>query len=199
MKEYLDMQSTADCTAFMDERFKSLRKFSDAFNVSPFVLVVMGMAITHHSLLTSLRANVCHIPLKIFLSPLTSDATVASVQMVLLSYMAQQGIAVWEKQAQSKLTPGAGTREVDPTLESDYGSSASMVQWKLILGKAGLTPSKKDQLEAQSSKTPLLPALPQDPPKPPQADTPPPLPPPSILTSNMKVTKIVQKHFLCTF
>ena len=38
---------------------------------------------------------------------------------------------------------------------------------------------KKDQLEAQSSKTPQLPTLPQDPPEPPQADTPPPPPLPS--------------------
>ena len=37
VKEYLDTQSTADCTTFMDESFDSLHKFSDAFNVSPFV------------------------------------------------------------------------------------------------------------------------------------------------------------------
>ena len=91
MKEYLDMQSTADCTAFMDKSFKSLRKILDAFNVSPFILVVMGTAITHHSLLTSLQANVSHIPSKILLSPLTSDVMVALGQMALLSYMAQQG------------------------------------------------------------------------------------------------------------
>ena len=58
MKEYLDMQSKADCMTFMDKSFESLRKFSDAFNVLPFILVVVGMAITHHSLLTSLWVNV---------------------------------------------------------------------------------------------------------------------------------------------
>ena len=174
VKEYLDMQSMADCMAFMDESFESLCKFSDTFNVFPFIPVVMGMAITHHSLLTSLPANVSHTPLKIFLSPLTSNAMATSGQMALLSYMAQQGVAIQEKQAQSKLMPEAGTGEVDPTLESNYESSVSMVQWKPILGKVGLTPSKKDWLEAQSSKTPLLPTLPQDPPEPPQADTPPP-------------------------
>ena len=41
-----------DCMTFMDEGFDSLRKFSDTLNVSPFVLVIVGMAITHHSLLT---------------------------------------------------------------------------------------------------------------------------------------------------
>ena len=88
MKEYLDTQSTADCTTFMDESFDSLCKFSDAFNVSPFIPVVVGMAITHHSLLTSLWVNVSHFPLKIFLSPLMSDATAVSGQMALLSYVA---------------------------------------------------------------------------------------------------------------
>ena len=87
VKEYLDSQSMADCTTFMDESFDSLRKFSDAFNVSPFVPVIVGMVITHHSLLTSLWVNVSHFPLKIFLSPLTSDATAALGQMVLLSYV----------------------------------------------------------------------------------------------------------------
>ena len=88
VKEYLDTQSMADCTTFMDESFDSLRKFSDAFNVSPFIPVVVGMAITHHSLLTSLWVNVSHFPLKIFLSHLKSDATAASGQMALLSYVA---------------------------------------------------------------------------------------------------------------
>ena len=50
MKEYLDTQSTADCTTFMDESFDSLHKFSDTFNVSPFIPVVVGTVITHHSL-----------------------------------------------------------------------------------------------------------------------------------------------------
>ena len=67
VKEYLDTQSTADCTTFMDESFDSLRKFSDAFNVLPFIPVVVGTVITHHSLLTSLQVNVSQFPLKIFL------------------------------------------------------------------------------------------------------------------------------------
>ena len=175
MKEYLDTQSTVDCTTFMDESFKSLRKFLEAFNVSPFIPVVVDMVITHHSLLTSLWVNVSHIPLKIFLLPLMSNAMAVSGQMALLSYVAQQGITVWERQAQSKLMPRTGTGEMDPTLESDHGSSAGLVPQKLKLDKAGLMPSKKDQMEAQSSKTPALPVLPQDPPKPP-----PPPPPPSL-------------------
>ena len=88
VKEYLDTQSMMDYTTFMDESFDSLHKFSDAFNVLPFVLAVVGTAITHHSLLTSLWVNVSHFPLKIFLLPLTSDATVASGQMALFSYVA---------------------------------------------------------------------------------------------------------------
>ena len=144
MKEYLDTQSMADCTTFMDESFKNLCKFSDAFNVSPFIPVVVVTAITHHSLLTSLWVNMSHILLKIFLSPLTSDATAALGQMVLLSYIAQQGIAIWERQAWSKQIPGVGTRIVDPTLKSDHGSNASLAQPKPMLGMMGLTPSKKD-------------------------------------------------------
>ena len=96
VKEYLDTQLTADCTTFMDESFNSLHKFSDIFNVSPFVLVVVGMAITHHSLLTFLWVNVSHFPLRIFHSLLMSDATVASGQMALLSYVAWQSITIWE-------------------------------------------------------------------------------------------------------
>ena len=80
----------------MDESFDSIHKFSDAFNVSPFVLVIVGMVITHHSLLTSLQVNVSHFPLKIFLLPLTSNATVASGQMALLSYVAQQSVTIRE-------------------------------------------------------------------------------------------------------
>ena len=64
VKEYLDTQSMADCMAFMDESFDSLRKFSDAFNVLPFVSVVPGTAITHHSLLTSLWGECVTLPLE---------------------------------------------------------------------------------------------------------------------------------------
>ena len=176
VKKYLDTQSAADCMTFMDESFDSLHKFSDAFNVSPFVLVIVGMAITHHSLLTSLQVNVSHFPLKIFLLPLTSNAMVASGQMALLSYMAQQSIAIQEGQVQSKPIPRTGTGEKDPTLKSDHGSNVGLIPQKLKLDKMGLTPSKKDQFEAQSSKTPSLPVFPQDPPR---EDTPPPPPLPS--------------------
>ena len=134
------------------------------------------MVITHHSLLTSLWVNVSHYPLKIFLLPLTFNATAASGQMALLSYMAQQSVAIWEGQAQSKPIPRTGTGEMDPILESDHGSNAGLKLRKLKLDQAGLMTSKKDQLETQSSKTPTLPMLPPDPPR---GDTPPPPPPPS--------------------
>ena len=176
MKEYLDTQSAVDCMTFMDESFDSLHKFSGVFNVLPFIPVIVGMVITHHSLLTSLQVNVSHFPLKIFLLPLTSDTTVASGQMALLSYMAHQSVTVQEGQAQSKPIPRTGTREMDPTLESDHGSNAGLVPQKLKLDQVGLMLSKKDQLEAQSSKTPTPPVFPQDPP---WGDTPPPPPPPS--------------------
>ena len=48
---------------------------------------------------------------------------------------------------------------------------------RLKQDQVGLTPSKKDQLEATLSKTPTLPALPRDPP---QGDTLPPPPLPSL-------------------
>ena len=177
MKEYLDTQSMADCMTFMDESFDSLRKFSNTFNVLPFILVVVGMVITHHSLLTSLWVNVSHFPLKIFLLLLTSDATVALGQMAFLSYIAQQSVTVWEGQAQLKPTPRTGTGEMDPTLKSNHGSNAGLNPQKLKLDQVGLMPLKKDQLEAQSSKTPTLPMLPQDPPR---GDTQPPPPLPSL-------------------
>ena len=121
--------------------------------------------------------NVSHFPLKIFLSPLTSDTTAASGQMTLLSYVAQQSVAVREGQAQLKPIPRTGTGEMDPTLESNHGSNAGLNPQKLKQDQAGLMPSKKDQLEAELSKTPTPPVLPQDPP---QGDTPPPPPPPSL-------------------
>ena len=96
--------------------------------------------------------------------PLTSDATAASGQMALLSYVAQQSVAIWEGQAQWKPIPRTGTREMDPTLESDHGSNAGLNLQRLKQDQVGLTPLKKDQLEAVSSKTPTLPALPRDPP-----------------------------------
>ena len=176
VKEYLDTQSTADCTTFIDESFDSLRKFSDAFNVLPFVPVVVGMVITHHSLLTSLWVNVSHFPLKIFLLLLTSDTTVVLGQIALLSYVARQSVTVWEGQAQSKPIPRTGTGEMDQTLESNHGLNAGLNPQKLKQNQVGLMPSKKDQLEVTSSKTPTQPVLPQDPP---WGDTPPPPPLPS--------------------
>ena len=164
VKEYLDTRSMADCMTFMDESFDSLRKFSDAFNVSPFIPVVVGTAITHYSLLTSLQVNVSHFPLKIFLSLPTSNAMAVSEQMALLSYVAQQSVAVWEGQAQLKPIPRTGTGDMDPTLESDHGLNAGLNPQKLKRDQAGLTPSKKDQLEAALSKTATPPMLPLDPP-----------------------------------
>ena len=71
VEEYLDKQSMAYCTVFMDESFQSLCNFSDAFNISSFIPVVVGTAITHHLLLTLLQVNVSQIPLQIYLSCLT--------------------------------------------------------------------------------------------------------------------------------
>ena len=76
--KYLETQSTADSTVFMDESFNSLRRYSNSFNISPFIPVMVGTAVTYHALLTSLWVNVSHFPLKIFLSPLESDTTAAS-------------------------------------------------------------------------------------------------------------------------
>ena len=63
-----------------------------------------------------------------------------------------------------KPIPRTGTREMDPTLESDHGLNAGLNLQKPKLDQVGLMPTKKEQLEAQSSKTPTLPVLPQDPP-----------------------------------
>ena len=115
--KYLETQSTADSTIFMDESFDNLWWYSNSFNISPFIPVVVGMAVTHHALLTSLRVNMSHFPLKIFLSPLESDATVASGQMALLQYMTQQSIAVREGQVKMVLALRTSTRDMDPTIE----------------------------------------------------------------------------------
>ena len=188
MKEYLDKQSAVDCTVFMDESFTNLCKFSDAFDVSSFLPVVVGTVITHHLLLTSLWVNVSEIPLKILLSPLTADVMVASWQMALLGYVAKQGIAIQERQAWLKLLPG----KAEPTIESDSGSTSSKV--KPVLDKVVLMLSKKDQLEAQSFKTPSFPVFFQNPPVPPKAVTPPPLPPPPSLAQKHSTPKIRLTH-----
>ena len=52
--KYLETQSTTDSTVFIDESFDSLRRYSNSFNVLPFVPVVVGTVVTHHALLTSL-------------------------------------------------------------------------------------------------------------------------------------------------
>ena len=118
--KYLKTQSTVDSTVFMDEGFDNLQQYSNSFNISPFIPVVVGTAVTHHALLTSLRVNVSHFPLKIFLSPLESDATAASGQMALLQYVTQQSIAVREGQAKMVPALRASTGDTDPTIESDH-------------------------------------------------------------------------------
>ena len=84
VRKYLETQSTVDSTIFMDESFDNLRRYLNSFNISPFIPVVVGTAVMHHALLTSLWVNVSHFSLKIFLLPLESDATAASGQMALL-------------------------------------------------------------------------------------------------------------------
>ena len=80
-----------------------------------------------------------------------------------------------------KPIPKTGTGEMDPTLESNRGSSVGLNMQKLKWDQAGLTPSKKDQLEATSSKTPTLPTPAQ---YPPWGDTLPPPPPPSLVRTH---------------
>ena len=126
VRKYLKTQSMVDSTIFMDKSFDNLQQYSNSFNILPFAPVMVGMAVMHHALLTSLQVNVSHFPLKIFLSPLESDATAASGQMALLQYVTQQSIAVREGQA--KIVPAlrASTGETDPTIESDH---SYMVTW----------------------------------------------------------------------
>ena len=151
VRKYLKTQSTADSTIFMDKSFDSLWQYLNSFNILPFIPVMVGMVVTHHALLTSLRVNVSHFPLKIFLSPLESDITAASGQMALLQYMTQQSIAIWEGQA--KIVPAlrADTRGTNPTIKSDHSYTASqsrrpkLEQWEI-------TPCVQDKQEAHSSK-----------------------------------------------
>ena len=122
--KYLETQSTADSTIFMDESFDNLRQYSNSFKISPFIPVVVGTAVTQHALLTSLQVNMSHFPLKIFLSPLESDATAASGQMALLQYMTQQSITIQEGQAKMVLALRASTGDTDRTIESDHSYTA---------------------------------------------------------------------------
>ena len=151
VRKYLKTQAMADSTIFMDESFNNLRRYSNSFNISPFIPVVVGMAVTHHALLTSLRVNVSHFPLKLFLSPLESDATTASGQMVLLQYVTQQSIAIREGQVKIVLALRAGTGDTNLTIKSDHSYTASrsrrpkLEQWEI-------TPCIQDKKEAHSSK-----------------------------------------------
>ena len=90
--KYLETQSAADSTIFMDESFDNLRQYWHSFHISPFIPVVVSAVVMYHALLSSLRVNMSHFPLKIFLFPLESDATAASGQMALLQYVTQQSI-----------------------------------------------------------------------------------------------------------
>ena len=151
VRKYLETQSTADSTVFMDESFDSLWWYLNLFNISPFITVVVGMAVMHHALLTSLWVNVSHFPLKIFLLPLESDATAASGQMALLQYVTQQSIAIQEGQAKIVLALRAGTGDTNPTMESDHSYTApqsrrpKLEQWEIML-------CIQDKKEAHSSK-----------------------------------------------
>ena len=151
VRKYLKTQAMADSTAFMDESFDNLRRYSNSFNISPFVPVVVGTAVMHHALLTSVRVNVSHFPLKLFLSPLESDATAASGQMALLQYMTQQSVAVREGQAKKVPALRAGTGDTNPTIESDHSYTVSrprrpkLEQWEIM-------PCVQDKKEADSSK-----------------------------------------------
>ena len=124
VRKYLETQSMADSTVFMDESFDNLRRYLNSFNILPFIPVVVGMAVTHHALLTSLWVNVSHFPLKIFLSPLESDTTAASGQMALLQYVTQQSIAI--REGQVKIVPSlrASTGNTDLTIELDHSYMA---------------------------------------------------------------------------
>ena len=120
VRKYLETQSMVDSTVFMDESFNNLRRYLNLFDISPFIPVVVAAVVTHHDLLTSLQMNVSHFPLKIFLSPLGSDATLASGQMALLQYVTQQSIAIQEGQAKMVLALRASTGDTDLTIESDH-------------------------------------------------------------------------------
>ena len=151
VRKYLETQATADSTVFMDESFNNLRWYSNSFNISPFIPVVVGTAVTHHTLLTSLQVNMSHFPLKLFLSPLESDATAGSGQMALLQYMTQQSVVIWEGQA--KIVPAlrAGTGDTNPTIESDHSYMASQ-PWRPKLEQWEITPCVQDKKQAHSSK-----------------------------------------------
>ena len=149
--KYLETQAMTDSTVFMDESFNNLRWYSNLFNILPFIPVVVGTAVMHHALLTSLQVNVSHFPLKIFLSPLESDTTAASGQMALLQYVTEQSIAIREGQVKIVLALRTGTGDTKPTIELDHSYTASrsrrpkLEQWEIM-------PCVQDKKEAHSSK-----------------------------------------------
>ena len=149
--KFLETQSTADSTVFMDKSFNSLRQYSNSFNSLPFIPVMVGTVVTHHALLTSLWVNVSHFPLRIFLLPLESDATAASEQMALLQYVTQQSITIREGQAEIVPALKADTGDTNPTIKSDHSYTASrsrrpkLEQWEIM-------PCVQDKKEAHSSK-----------------------------------------------
>ena len=150
-RKYLETQSMVDSTVFMDESFDNFRRYSNSFNISSFIPVLVGMAVTHYALLTSLWVNVSHFPLKIFLSPLESDATVVSGQMALLQYMTQQSIAVREGQAKMVPALRASTGDTDPTIESDHSYTVPWLR-RPKPEQSVIAPSIQDKKEAHSSK-----------------------------------------------
>ena len=62
--KYLETQSTADSTIFMDESFDNLRQYSNSFNISPFIPVVVGTAVTHHALADFFVGECVSLPLE---------------------------------------------------------------------------------------------------------------------------------------
>ena len=63
VRKYLETQSMADSTIFMDESFDNLQQYSNSFNISPFIPVVVGTVVTHHALLTCVSLSLEDIPL----------------------------------------------------------------------------------------------------------------------------------------
>ena len=177
VKEYLYKQSTVDCMVFMDKSFQSLCHFSDAFNVSLFISLIVSTAITLHLLLMLLQVKVSHIPMEIYLSPLTSDATVVSGQMVLLRYIGQQSVAIWDKQSHLRSVSGVDRGKPDLTIKSeDGGNIPDVARCNILQEKLNLTPLRKDRQDTRLSHSTLTPVVPMGPPDSPQLPTPPPLP-----------------------
>ena len=89
-----------------------------------------------------------------------------------------------------KPTPGPGQGKVNPTLESDHGSTSSKVSHPVPQGKTELTLSKKDQLEAEPLHSTLMSFLVQDLATPPRAITSPPPPPPTLVEKKYSTPKV---------